>query len=573
MKEHQIRLRKNWAVTGLGLFMLLLISSVGIAQQDEHATKNSDITVVWTRTGVVIETQHELKLTTVSITEIREKGAVNDATSFFQFAPKRVLIQFAWIPNQDYRLRLTTDKGVRVTDVRTPLKPVLYPVQTVELDGLLSLMENLRRAAKPTTVALARRLTKAPNMLLAIATDAGHLGLIELFTGKTVWKTRISEGYVKHLSFGDDGNRLYIGEQAADGFIYAYDISMKELLWKYRTADDIETSIPSEPGSVYAWVQYPGPSRMLTLPDGGLLVSSVHSWTSGGVSRVKSQLYRFDGKTGTLSWKWPAEGASRKLMRWFDISADGKTCALLMDEKGKGNGQLIVIALETGKMRWRASFEPLKPYFDGVTFWRGVGISPNGKFINVTTDDGRAFIFDVNTPNPIWQYQLATPLDVSGVPILATAGTIGATDDAAIFVTGDTYIPYHLQKGAQRPATAHPNGLTVFAYSWKGEKQWQWQLENMPQGLRIDATGRYGALTVSKRRQNPHESLHGVSVFALMAEGSGLTKYIQTYRLEGQLPYDTLAISTDGAFIAVVEIPLPMPDDTLRGKNRVHILY
>ena len=247
--------------------------------------------------------------------------------------------------------------------------------------------------------------------------------------------------------------------------------------------------------------------------------------------------------------------------------------ALVTDESGKGSGTLSVLDVEAGTEKWHADFEPLAPYFKGVTFWRGVSMSPDGKFVNVTTDDGRAFIFSVDNPEPIWEQNLATPLEVSGVPIIATTGTIGATNTAALFVTGDTYIPYHLQKGAQRPSTLHPNGMTVFAYSWRGEKVWQWKLENMPQGLRIDAKGRYAALGVSKRSQNPNEGLHGVSVFDLTAKGSGLAKYLYTYRTEGQLPYDTLAISADGLLIAIVEIPFVMPDETLRGKNRVHVLY
>ena len=551
----------------------------------------AEMNVVWTRTGAVLETAQNVN-GALKIEVLSETATLPATVS--QLNPKQILLQCAWTPNQNYRVVLTSDAGTRVAETRTPLKPVLYPIQTIALDGMLSLMENLRRPAKPTTVAFS-----ADRKHVAIATDAGHLAVVAALTGELAWKTRISEGYVKHVAFSNDGNRLYIGEQAADGFIYAYAISANQeqphptaargpvprkekrdyqQLWKYRTADDIETSTPQEPNSVYAWVQYPGPSRMLTLPDGDVLVASVHSWTKNAAPVKKSQLYRFAGETGTVQWKWPAEGALPKVLRWFDVSADGKTLALVADTGGKGNGSLVVIDVETGMERWHANFEPLKPYFEGVTFWRGVSITPDGRFINVTTDDGRAFIFSAPTgkqsrQEPIWHQNLATPLEVSGVPILATSGTIGATDAAALFVTGDTYIPYHLQKGAQRPPTAHPNGMTLFAYSWEGEKVWQWQLENMPQGLRIDAAGRYAALAVSKRSQNPNENLHGVSIFDLAAKGSGLTKYLYTYRTEGQLPYDTLAISADGTFIAVVEVPLVLPDETVRGKNRVHILY
>ena len=542
----------------------------------------AEMNVVWTRTGAVIETETEQELTgELKVEVLFIEGARRmplPSVTALQLSPRQVLLHCTWQPNQNYRVVLTSDTGTRVAETRTPLKPMLYPIQTIALDGLLSLMENLRRPAKPTTVAFS-----ADGKNIAIATDAGHLAIVEALTGKEVWKTRISEGYVKHVAFSSDGNRLYIGEQAADGYIYCYDISASakrasRQLWKYRTADDIESSTPPDPSSVYAWVQYPGPSRMLTLPDGDVLVASVHSWTKDNAPQKKSQLYRFAGKTGNVKWKWPAAGALPKVLRWFDVSADGKTLALVADASGKGNGQLVVINVENGAEQWHANFEPLTPYFEGVTFWRGVSISPDGKFINVTTDDGRAFIFSALTgkqsqQEPIWHQNLATPLEVSGVPILATSGTIGATDALALFVTGDTYIPYHLQKGAQRPTTAHPNGMTLFAYSWTGEKDWQWQLENMPQGLRIDATGRYAVLAVSKRSQNPNESLHGVSIFDLAAAGSGLAKYLYTYRTEGQLPYDTLAISGDGTYIAVVEVPLVLPDETVRGKNRVHILY
>ncbi len=553
------------------LFCLLMILPISIV--------TADMGVTWVRTGVVLETQQKNGI----------EGEINDITISIKTAnafkvstiqrldAHRVLLQFAWQPNENYQFRLNDTE----TTATSPLKPEPYLIRTVELDGLLSLMENLRQPAKPTAIALGAGDT--PNTeKLAVATDSGHLAILQPITGKTLWKTRISEGYVRRVAFSPDNTLLYVGEQASDGFIYCYDLTndTPTLRWKYRTADDIETSTPSNPASVYAWVSYPGQSCMQTLPDGDLLVAGVHSWTENDTPRKKSQFYRFDSETGNVLWKWPHDGSVSSIIRWFDVSAGGKTLALVTDSghnlqgnMADGNGKLVVLNAEDGTEKWHVDIEPLTPYFSQVTFWRGVSVSPDGKFVNVTTDDGRAFIFDVNKSEPIWQENLTTPLEVSDIPIVATSGTIGATDAAALFVTGDTYIPYHLRKGAQRPSAAHPNGMTLFAYSWTGDKIWQWQLENMPQGLRIDAKDRYALLSVSKRTQDPNESLHGVSVFDLTAEGSGLSKYLYTYRTEGQLPYDTLAISADGAIIVVVEVPIAMPDETVRGKNRVHVLY
>lgn len=543
------------------LFLLLTALPMSVAM--------AELNVTWVRTGVVLESETVGSEDKVAVGML---GAALKNVPSTQLDEKRVQLQFTWHPNKRYQFRY----GKNIHDATSPLKPVPYLIQTIELDTLLSLMENLRQPALPLSVATALAFSNGSDShQIAVATDRGHLAIVNAISGRVDWKTRISEGYVKHIAFSPDNKLLYIGEQAADGYIYCYELTgdTPELRWKYRTADDIETSKPSNPESVYAWVSYPGQSCMRSLPNGDLLVAGVHSWTREDIPQKRSVLYRFDAKTGDVKWKFPHDSAMQKIFRWFDVSADGNVLALIIDESGKGNGILSVIDTSTGKERWHSTIEPLTPYFKGVTFWRGVSMSPDGKFVNVTTDDGRAFIFDVNQSEPIWKQSLATPLEVSGVPIIATTGTIGATNDTALFVTGDTYIPYHLQKGAQRPSALHPNGMTLFAYSWSGEKVWQWKLENMPQGLRIDAGGRYAALAVSKRSQNPNESLHGVSVFDLVKGDSGLSKYLYTYRTEGQLPYDTLAISADGSMVAIVEVPIVLPDETLRGKNRVYILY
>jgi len=544
----------------LSLILLLIILPVSIVM--------ADFNVVWVRTGIILESETKIDFETNVRIESGQKDDVLKSVQSIRLDDKRVLFQSAWQPGETYSIHL--DKNtIKAT---SPLKPQPYLLRTIELDGLLSLLENLRQPAKPTAIAFSNKTDK---LKLAIATDRGHIAILQTQTGETIWKTRISEGYVRQITFSADDSMLYVGEQATDGFVYCYELTSEppNLRWKYRTADDIETSTPNDPDSVYAWVSYPGQSCMKTLPNGDLLVSGVHSWTKAEKPEKRSILYRFDSQTGQVKWKYPNEGPIQKIYRWFDVSEDGKILALLTDDSGNGNGMLSVVDVETGTKKWSTEIKPLTPYFKGVTFWRGVSMSPNGKSINVTTDDGRAFIFDIDKSEPVWKEKLASPLEVSGVPIIATTGTIGSTDAHALFVTGDTYIPYHLQKGAQRPSTMHPNGMTLFAFSWVGEKKWQWKLENMPQGLRIDGKSRYAALTVSKRSKTPKESLHGVSVFDLTAEGSGLSKYLFTYRTEGQLPYDTLAISSDGMVIAIVEMPISLPDDTQLGKNQVHLLY
>ena len=526
--------------------------------------------ITFTRQGVVIEVRND-SVKHIQAQVQSDTGLV--PVRFFPIDRDRLFLKFEWQPATSYQIRIDSLnlKGRHVS----PLKPSAYRVRMIELDSMLSLLANLKRPAVPTTVAFSQDGSK-----LAIATDAGHLTILDPLTGEDIWSTRISEGYAKHATFSPDGTLFYIGEQSAEGLIYAYKLSDKEpaLLWTYRTADDIDTSRPANPNDVYGWVQYPGPYRMAVTNDGDLLASANHSWTEDGKSLKKSQLYRFDGTTGKVKWKWPSEQALPMVIKWFDYSNDGETVVLVCDGGVIGgpsrykSGTLYVIDGETGADRWNYTFDSLTPYYQAVTFWRGVSISPYGSWINVSTDDGRVFIFDSIHADQHWEADLTTPLQVSDVPITATTGTIGATDNFALFVTGDTYIPYHLKKGAQQPPSAHPNGMTLFAYSWMGEKIWQWKLDNMPQALRIDDTGKYAVVSQSKYSRTGVQQLHGVSVFNLQTKGGGLDKYLYTYRTEGKLPYDTVDISADGRLIAVVESPIVMPDETLRGKNRVHIL-
>lgn len=560
MNDEKIQLR---------IFLAFLICTVVIICPAHGAEIQRD-DITFTRQGVIIEVRNDPAMNIKAQVQ-SDAGLV--PVQVFPIDRNRLFLQFEWQPATSYQIRVDSLnlKGRHVS----PLKPSAYRVRMIELDSMLSLLANLKRPAVPTTVAFS-----PDGSQLAIATDAGHLAIVNPLTGASIWTTRISEGYAKHATFNPDGTRFYIGEQSAEGLIYAYKLSDKKpaLLWKYRTADDIDTSHPDDPNDVYGWVQYPGPYRMAVTSDGDLLAAANHSWTKDGKSLKKAQFYRFEGTTGKVKWKWPNDQAVSMVIKWFDYSHDGKTVALVCDGGVIGgasrykSGTLYVIDGETGADRWSHTFDSLKPYYQKVTFWRSVGASPDGSWINVSTDDGRVFIFDAIHDNKRWKTDLTTPLMVSDIPITATTGTIGATNEFALFVTGDTYIPYHLKKGAQQPPSAHPNGITLFAYSWMGNKIWQWKLENMPQALRIDGMGRYAAVSQSRYDRTSVQQFHGVSVFNLQTKGGGLEKYLYTYRTEGQLPYDTVDISADGRLIAVVETPIVMPDETVRGKNRVHIL-
>lgn len=137
-------------------------------------------------------------------------------------------------------------------------------------------------------------------------------------------------------------------------------------------------------------------------------------------------------------------------------------------------------------------------------------------------------------------------------------------------MTGDTFVPYHLQTGVSRPPMAHPNGLTLFAYQWNQQLAWQWPLGNMPQGISVQgqfvviATASYGESSASSQ-----EKPNAISVFDLKKTGDALDKYAYTYRVGGPIPYDQLAVSA--RWIVCVETE-SKSNEQLKGKNQIHII-
>ena len=250
----------------LGLLICVSVPTYTVAKPLEG-------NVIFIRGGIVIELEERLKTS-------NEPDALNPSPSLVMrevsepaeeifpawIDDQRALATYDWRPQTNYHVMFRwTDGSLFEMDTTAPLKPLPYRIRTVELEEPLSLLANLQRPATPTTVAFA-----PDGEQLAVGTNAGHLAIINPLTGDRIWKTRISEGYAKHAAFSPDGKYFYIGEQSADGFIYAYDLSTTKptLLWKYRMADDIDTSIPQNPDDVYAWVQYPGPYRISDLGAG-----------------------------------------------------------------------------------------------------------------------------------------------------------------------------------------------------------------------------------------------------------------------------------------------------------------
>ena len=554
---------------GLIIFLTFFGLTSIRSQRNRTDSASSTVDLTFTKSGLVVEVKPGLN----DALQVVVNGIVINPVSCYQQQQKTVLClwNYTWQPRQTYRVEIhkvsdqTLIAGQRA---KSPAKPMPYRFQTLKLSRI---WPSLPTNCRSTTISVA-------GDRIAIGTNRGHVAVWDLQTSAVIWKKRFSESIIKQVVLDQEGQWIYISQQSADAWLFCYQITNpNKPKWQYRLADDIESSTPTDPDAQWAWLQLPTAAKF-TLFEDDLLVAGVHAWPNGDQTNVKSQLYRFEARTGNLKWRFPPDQPLPLFIRWFDVSSSSIAfvCdkqSLLHSKSDQSTdsippGSLVVLGLENGQKQWQHTFQPLTPHFQRVTFWRGVSISPDGTHINVTTDDGRAFIFQQD--NLIWQKELTTPIEVSGMSITATAGTVAATEPFAIFVTGDTFIPYHLQTGVSRPPMAHPNGLTLFAYQWNQQLAWHWPLENMPQGLSVQgqfaviATASYGESSA-----NSQEKPNAISVFDLKKIGDALDKYAYTYRVGGPIPYDQLAVSA--RWIVAVETK-SRSNEQPEGKNQIHII-
>ncbi|MBI3127344.1 MAG: PQQ-binding-like beta-propeller repeat protein [Candidatus Tectomicrobia bacterium] len=482
---------------------------------------------------------------------------------------EKLLLAFRWEPREACTLRWGENGKQRMEAVAPALADPV-PVRVVELEGMLA-GPGHAGSGESTFV-----LFSPSGRLLALGNQRGQVRVMEVETGKTVFERRVAEGLAKAAAFSPDERVLFIGEQTREGSIRAVELPGGREAWRYDLSKDLGSGGPRDPGNELAWVEFPGPYRMAVTPEGDLLVGGLHNWypDPGSPVRQLSHLYRFDGRTGALRWKWPREKPAPLSLTWFSHDEKARVAVGVLGmarnwEPGLPMPPgLYAVDLGTGEERWRHPFEPLPP-FKSVTTWRSVAVRPDGGAVNASTGDGRLYIIERGRAR--WTEARGGPVQTGGFPVVAETGLLGATRELAIFSLGGGYVPLQAAPAGASTNQPHPNSNTLLFFGWDGRLRHRWAAPNRPNGLALSADGRWLAVPLSQSRAFRREDVNALVLFDTRREGN---PYAGEYHTEGPIPYDQAAISPDGSLIAVVESPAAIPDGRPpRGKSRLHILY
>lgn len=418
---------------------------------------------------------------------------------------------------------------------------------------------------------------------LAVGTFLGRLKMTAIYEGKTVWEKKIAEGLIRQLDFSPDGNRLYLGEQSVDGFVYAMDAGSGKVIWRFRLANDLKSSAPPSSENYFGIYQLPGCYRLKVLSGGDILVLGIHAWgdyrKAESMTRL-SRLWRLSPE-GKIRWAFPSDGPMPMTMIYFDSDAAGRRVAVLGTNRAANTprdlpyrpGSIYVLEGQSGKFMGQYTFEPLKPYFKQVWFWQSVSVGPHGKCASIGMEDGRTFLFDLETIRPEKVFSFGAPIVISGVPVSARATyTHLAADGTAYFQTANSSVPYTgTMQYVVSPPGPHPYANTINAVGLDGHVKWRFRSGHVYQNFWSSRDGRW-LLTCVKREAPRTGREAGAMLFDTSRPGGGTSKLVYYYRVDG-MTFFQADIARDGAAFALVEIPYKDPGNgMLIGQYQVHVV-
>ena len=557
------------------LLSAILLVFAGCSRRPDR-TAGDEVSVRFTRCGAVVD-GHGQAVDHVAV----RQGTAEQGVRLDHLSPSRVLLSFDWTPKLAYGFLVKTKAGETVErNAVAPVSPGPEVISTLRLEDIVS----TGGASMGGTADTELRFSPDGKQL-AVGSYLGYLRLVDVLTGAVLHEKRICEGLIKCLCFSRDGKILFIGEQSPDAFVYAMDVETKKIKWRFRLADDLETYARKEEDR-FGLFKLPGVYRMRIAEDGDVIVAGLHSWpkeTGGKTVHVnRSRLYRLDPATGKPRWRFPKEGVLPANIVWFDADAAGRRVVLAVEKSSAEEiespltpDSIHFINGQTGEVIGRFTPQPMTPHFKRVLLWRSAGLSRDGRHASLGCFDGRAFFFEFpETPGevkPTWTKDLGTPVVVSGVPLSAPVSYSYIWAETVYFVVTGTVIPQGSRSASQAVPSPHPNTNSVFALDFAGNLKWKWHTDGAAQAMSSTPDGRYVTITTADNWLTQATDTFGFALFDTRRPGGGLEKLVYEFRTAGPV-FAESDISADGRFIAVAETPKELPDKTIAGAYRVHIV-
>jgi len=331
---------------------------------------------------------------------------------------------------------------------------------------------------------------------------------------------------------------VVVGERSARGQIRSYDAD-GNLRWRYDTHSDL--------GEAQQETRFLLPFVASLATDGSSLYAAARRYErrtdddGTDLRHFESVVYAF-APDGTVDWTYRTDGSP------ISIDADADRVAVAYNRcPGDHQHGLVVLDADDGDPRWMwdPGTDGQRRAGDVALLADGAVVTSHGDYCGYRLDSGG---------RERWRVPLATPTGVDGDTVYAYPNHVHATDEDAVFVTGNTYP----EEGRETDAR-HPAEHTAFGVSPDGDRRWDAPVGGFASGLGTD--GSLLAVPGAQNFRDRDADDHALRLFDVVAGP------IDTLDTDGVV---TAAAVADGTAIAVEEPVIYHDEGHERGAYRLH---